>query len=392
LTPDDCVARGTTLYAAMSSPYFSLKDFLFEHVNNSTLILEYPFFKNEKVETRTTKLVNRNEVFPTRKSIKFSEKQIPKDTVLDLKFFYSLEELNFLKNSLLKNYMIGIPKVKEEQYTLALEFYLDSNNLFNLDKAYIVEVYYEEKVVVPPKQETTTTPNTQNTTTNNTNTTNPSNDSNMTNQTTTEQQPQPKPEEKKEVEKIKKERRTNCTIQLIFNAYGRNNQQMTHMIQREANQELEDKNLKYLKDKRNDIETFIYGTREKLNAELHPYTDTQEANQLLQIFSEAENWLYNSNEETFIKSKLEEVFNRVTGAGNKIYNRKSAWDQLESSLNNMRGSVNKHVSKFEEQFKLAKDNKSLLLKNEMDDLQKVIQTYNDVYNEAVNGLAGAKKN
>jgi len=143
--------------------------------------------------------------------------------------------------------------------------------------------------------------------------------------------------------------------------------------------------------KRRLIETFIYGTREKLNAELHPYTDTQEANQILQIFSEAENWLYNSNEETFNKSKLEDVFNRVTGAGNKIYNRKSAWDQLESSLNTMRTSINKHVSRFEEQFKLAKDNKSLLLKNEMDDLQKVIQTYNDVYNEAVNGLAGAKK-
>jgi molecular chaperone DnaK (HSP70) len=43
LLPDECIARGCTLFAAMSSPYFSLKDFTFEHFNPFSVVLEYPF-------------------------------------------------------------------------------------------------------------------------------------------------------------------------------------------------------------------------------------------------------------------------------------------------------------------------------------------------------------
>ena len=85
----------------MNSPFFSLKDFNFEHCNTYSIIFEYPFLKNDQVEIRTTKLIQRSELFPSRKSIKFSEKQIPKDSVLDIKFHYNSEELNFLKQTLL---------------------------------------------------------------------------------------------------------------------------------------------------------------------------------------------------------------------------------------------------------------------------------------------------
>jgi hypothetical protein len=64
--------------------------------------------KNENLEIRKTKLILKNEVFPSRKSIKFTEKQIPKNNVLDMKFNYSLEELPYLKQSLLsKNSIIS---------------------------------------------------------------------------------------------------------------------------------------------------------------------------------------------------------------------------------------------------------------------------------------------
>ena len=85
----------------MNSTFFSLKDFNFEHCNTYSIIFEYPFVKNEQIETRSTKLIQRNELFPSRKSIKFSEKQIPKESTLELKFFYSNEELTFLKQNLL---------------------------------------------------------------------------------------------------------------------------------------------------------------------------------------------------------------------------------------------------------------------------------------------------
>ena len=85
----------------MNSPFFSLRDFNFEHCNYHSIIFEYPFIKNEILEIRKTKLIQKNETFPTRKSIKFTEKQIPKNNNLDMKFHYCLEEVPYLQQSLL---------------------------------------------------------------------------------------------------------------------------------------------------------------------------------------------------------------------------------------------------------------------------------------------------
>jgi heat shock protein 4 len=46
LMPDECMARGSTLFAAMNSPYFSFKDFNIEHFNYYSVFIEYPFLSN----------------------------------------------------------------------------------------------------------------------------------------------------------------------------------------------------------------------------------------------------------------------------------------------------------------------------------------------------------
>jgi molecular chaperone DnaK (HSP70) len=43
LMPDECMARGSTLFAAMNSPLFSFKDFNIEHFNYYSVFIEYPF-------------------------------------------------------------------------------------------------------------------------------------------------------------------------------------------------------------------------------------------------------------------------------------------------------------------------------------------------------------
>jgi hypothetical protein len=45
-------------------------------------------------------------MFPNRKSIKFTEKQTPRQEVINLKFFYNPEEVPFLTNTLLSNNII----------------------------------------------------------------------------------------------------------------------------------------------------------------------------------------------------------------------------------------------------------------------------------------------
>jgi hypothetical protein len=189
----------------MSSPYFSLKDFTFEHYNPFSVVLEYPFFKEGQIQIRTHTIIKKGENIPSRKSIKFSEKQVPKQDVLQLRLFYNNEEIPFLNNNLLSNYyqsniletlMVSLPHVKEETWTFILQFYLDANGLPHLDKASINEVYYEDAPTT-----TKTTPPAEN---------KPAEGAEKT---------EAKPEEKK-VDKVKKERSTLGIIKLVESLYG----------------------------------------------------------------------------------------------------------------------------------------------------------------------------
>jgi len=212
---------------------------------------------------------------------------MPKESVLDIKFLYSPEELTFLKSHLLKNYMISVPHVKEEQYTLVLEFYLDQNGLFTLDKAFVNEVYLEDKTITVG----TTggqTPTTQ------------TKEGETTPQTTT---PTPEVKQEQKIEKVKKERKTNCIIKLVNCTYGINPSLMTSLIEKETKQENEDLNLKYVKDKRNELETFMYTTKENLTSSLKGFADDKEVETLLGLMNKTEDWIYHNLEETYVKQK-----------------------------------------------------------------------------------------
>jgi molecular chaperone DnaK (HSP70) len=113
LMPDEALARGATLYAAMNSPYFSMKDFTFEHYNPYSVILEYPFFsklflilEDGQIQVRQHKIIGKGEILPNKKSIKFTEKQIPKQDVLELRFYYSQPEIPHLFNHLLSKIIL----------------------------------------------------------------------------------------------------------------------------------------------------------------------------------------------------------------------------------------------------------------------------------------------
>ncbi len=111
LAPDEAVARGATLYvskllfniqAAMNSPFFSLKDFNFEHCNPYTVNFEYPFIKEGNLEIRNAKIISRGENCPNRKSIKFNEKQLPRNNKnLELKLHLTKGEFPDLAELLL---------------------------------------------------------------------------------------------------------------------------------------------------------------------------------------------------------------------------------------------------------------------------------------------------
>jgi hypothetical protein len=106
--------------------------------------------------------------------------------------------------------MVSIPNVQEDQYTLAMEFYLDQNGLFSLDKAVLIVTYFEDKVIPVTSTSKDSTKDTANN-----NPQDAGKDANMESEKSGE-----KKEEEKKVEKVKKERKTNCLIKLVSCAYG----------------------------------------------------------------------------------------------------------------------------------------------------------------------------
>merc|ERR1712151_1381904 len=99
---------------------------------------------------RKNKLISRGENIPNKKSIKFTEKQMPKQDVITLKFSYNSEEYNFTPNPLLNSCIISIPSVKEEQYQFVVQFLLDICCIPHVDRASINETYFEEVPIKEP--------------------------------------------------------------------------------------------------------------------------------------------------------------------------------------------------------------------------------------------------
>jgi hypothetical protein len=280
--------------------------------------------------------------------------------VIQLRFFYSNEEHGFLNNNLLSTYMVSIPHVKEEQWTFALQFYLDQNGLPHLDKASINEAYYEE---VPVKTPTTTTP------------TNPPTENKTEGQTENAPE-QPKPEEKK-TEKVKKEKSTLCIVKLVECLFGLPQSVLDQITQKEANQENDDRLLTAAINKRNEVENFIYSTRSKLEGEMGSFVTNEEKELLLSLMQKMEDWLYSGDEEVYNKSVLETKGKDLAELGQKIYKRHHDWCRLSESLDKLEGVINLRVKNLQENSPQT----SFLTASDKDELSKLIVQYNNLLNE-----------
>lgn len=190
----------------MNSPFFQLKDFNFEHYCPYSIIFEYPFVKDGEVQIRQHKIMTRGEMYPNRKTIKFTEKQTPKQQVIEVKIYYDKSENISAPNPLLRifyfnsleTYLITLPQVKEEQFNFVLTFYMDVNGMPHIDKATINETYYEEVPIKTTKPAATTT----------------------TEAKEGEAKTEEPPKEEPKTEKVKKERQNVCIIKLVECNYG----------------------------------------------------------------------------------------------------------------------------------------------------------------------------
>jgi len=383
LAPDECHARGATLYAAMSSPYFSLKDFDFQHCNPYTIQFEYPFVKDGNLEIRNTKIISKGENLPNRKSIKFNEKQLPKQNMLEMKLMYNKDEPN-IKDALLKTYQIVLPQKMDEQFTFSLQFLQDSNGLPHIDKASIIEVKWEEKEVVTskadakkdaksgdkkevPKEDA-------------------KNDTNMKDATA------PEKKEEKKTEKVKTETSQACQIKLIEIKYGIDQLCLDNVIKNEGVLENDDRLLNYAFDKRNDMETYIYTTKEKLEDVLAPYIDGKDREALMQVMNEIKQWFESEAPEITVKSHIDEKYTALSTHGDRVYKRRTDWENLEQSLPNLEGAINQQIKRVEEEFNKLQANQACnLTKENVEECKKAIEEFNEIHSNSLSKLTKTSK-
>lgn len=104
------------------------------------------------------------------------------------------------------------------------------------------------------------------------------------------------------------------------------------MIQKEANQEMEDRQLRIAINRRNEIENSIYTTRIKMNDEMANYISEDEKKALPPLMDEVETWLYSGDELVYDKNILESKCIKLVELTGKIYRRYHNWNNLEETV------------------------------------------------------------
>lgn len=364
LAPDESIARGSTIFAALTNPSFRIENYHFEHYNNFTIMLEYPFLKDGQVQIRTHKILNKGEHFPTKKSIKFTEKQVPNEKMLNLKLLYVYDELPHMKNHVINSYEIHLPPVNQEKFDFVLHFSMDINGMPFIDKVNITEYWFEEVAVEVKKDDKNN-----------------------------EKKEDGKMEVEQETKKVRKENINPCIINIIEQNYGLSRNILDNLISIEQFQEKEDQELSLVHSKRNEIEQFIYKTRDKLEHDLNDYVLKDELPILVEEMDMITKWFYSEDPLIEDMKTLSEKTQKLNSVGQVIYKRYYDWENLSTAFTQInlvfRNNENQIKVDFE---KFTKNDPTVYLQEQdFQELNKVFELYKDKTKEAYKSLEGVPK-
>ncbi len=104
--------------------------------------------------------------------------------------------------------------------------------------------------------------------------------------------------------------------------------------------------------------------------------------------NEIKHWFESENEEIFVKSAIDDKNRAMTELGNRIYKRKNDWTQLEISIPNFQSALTGHINKAQEEYNKQQSKKACTLNEEnLQDINKIIQNYQDTLNNSMQKLA-----
>ena len=416
LVPDECIARGCSLYAMMNSPYFTLQNFSFNHYNPYKIEMEYPYLSRDGKETlKKLEIINSGDVdLPSSKTITFTNTQLPKKDIIPLKFYYVADSnINWLPNKLLSSYNIHLKKKKEKDWKILLKYGLDINGIPVLQESKIVE----SKMEMVPVVDTTKT----NEAKKDEKKDDKKNDKKLEEKKSEDKknykksedkktataaetkkedkknepikaeykkkedkkedikQEEKKPEDKKKEEKpkmkeIKTDTETQLNVDIVEILFGTSKGILEKYTKREKEQTKEDKIFHEASSLKNSLEQYIYSTKEKFDSKLKGYYTDKERADLTKYMDELMTWLYSEDEKLYDKSTLERNSKKMKTLGDEIYKREENWTNLRNNYNIFESTVNELTNGVNaEEDKLNKKQKTYLTKEDITKIRKIIE-------------------
>jgi len=148
------------------------------------------------------------------------------------------------------------------------------------------------------------------------------------------------------------------------------------MIHKEANQEMDDRQLRIAINKRNEIENSIYTTRIKMHDEMANYISEEEKKALPPLMDEVETWLYSGDELVYDKNILESKCSKLIELTGKLYGRYHNWNNLDETVSYLEKYNLENINKVNQ---ICESNMKDFIKS--DDMFNLISNSNQQLNE-----------
>ncbi|EHY61178.1 Heat shock protein hsp88 [Exophiala dermatitidis] len=267
LNQDEAIARGCTFSCAILSPVFRVRDFSVHDI--VTYPIEFTWEQSPDIPDEDTSLTvfNRGNVMPSTKILTFYRKQ-----PFDLEARYAKPELLPGKiNPWIGRFSVkGVKADEKDDFMICkLKARMNLHGILNVESGYYVEdVEVEEPEPEKPKEGDAMDTDQQN----------------------------GSAEQKPKMRKVKKQVRKG-DLQLVAGTSSMDEAAKAAAGELENAMFMEDKLVTDTEDKKNELESFIYELRGKLDDVYSEFASPEEKEKIRNVLEKAEDWLYEDGED-----------------------------------------------------------------------------------------------
>ncbi|KXJ92340.1 hsp70-like protein [Microdochium bolleyi] len=282
LNQDEAVARGCAFSCAILSPVFKVRDFSVQDIVNYPI--EFAWEKDVDIPDEDTSLTvfNRGNVLPSTKILTFYRKQ-----PFDLEAKYAKpEELPGKISPFIGRFSVkGVKADPESEFMICkLKARVNIHGVLNVESGYYVEDQeVEEEIKEEKKEDGEKNPDAMDT--------------------------DKKDGDKPKTRKVKKQVRKG-DLPIVAGTTSMDANTKTTLAEKESSMVMEDKLVADTEEKKNELETYIYDMRNKLDEQYADFASDDEKDALRSKLTDTEDWLYEDGEDAskaVYISKMDEI-------------------------------------------------------------------------------------